>query len=123
MPQPRNATLLAEREEDGVWTLALHIPPELIYFAGHFPGAPVLPGVVQIGWALELAATRLGTPKACRNMEALKFQHLLRPGDRADLTLRADAARGKLHFAYRFGAHLYSSGRLLLSPKPSDIHR
>ena len=45
----------------------------------------------------------------------LKFQQLMRPGDRADLTLRHDAARHKLHFAYRDGDKAYSSGRLAWS--------
>ncbi|WP_266159190.1 acyl-CoA synthetase [Dyella silvatica] len=121
-PPLRSVVPLAEREENGEWTLQLRIPPELAYFAGHFPAAPVLPGVVQVAWALELAAARLGTPNACRNMEALKFQHVLRPGDRVDLTLHWDAARGKLHFAYRLGEHSYSSGRLVLRPMPTDMH-
>jgi 3-hydroxymyristoyl/3-hydroxydecanoyl-(acyl carrier protein) dehydratase len=114
-PMPQDALLLDEQEHDGVWTLALRVPLDLLYFPGHFPQAPVLPGVVQIAWALAFAATRLGTPSRCHVMEALKFQQLLRPGDRADLTLRHDAARHKLHFAYRHGDKAYSSGRLAWS--------
>jgi hypothetical protein len=45
---------------------------------------------------------------------------VLRPGDRVDLSLRWDAARGKLHFAYRLGEHAYSSGRLVLQPMTTD---
>jgi 3-hydroxymyristoyl/3-hydroxydecanoyl-(acyl carrier protein) dehydratase len=116
-PLPRDALLLEESQHDGNWTLALRVPLDLIYFPGHFPQAPVVPGVVQIDWALALAATRLGTPLRCKAMEALKFQHLLRPGDRADLTLHHDAARGKLHFAYRHGDKAFSSGRLAWSAR------
>jgi 3-hydroxyacyl-[acyl-carrier-protein] dehydratase len=100
-----------EREQDGVWTLSLHLPPELIHFDGHFPQAPVLPGVLAGGWALALAAPRLGHVDAMSRNGALKFQQLLRPGDRVELTLRHDAARGKLHFAYRWrSAFLWSFG-------------
>jgi 3-hydroxymyristoyl/3-hydroxydecanoyl-(acyl carrier protein) dehydratase len=115
MSATRDPVVLGEREQDGVWTLDLLVPHELIYFAGHFPQAPVLPGVVQIAWALALAAQRLGTPPRCKLMEALKFQRLLRPGDRVTLTLRYDATRQKLHFAYRYGEQAYSSGRLAWS--------
>jgi 3-hydroxymyristoyl/3-hydroxydecanoyl-(acyl carrier protein) dehydratase len=112
MNAPRAAELLDERVADGTWTLRLRLPPALAHFAGHFPGAPVLPGVLQVQWALALAAPRLGVAPRCREMEALKFQRLLRPGDVVELELRLDAARGKLHFAYRLdGAHC-SSGRL-----------
>ena len=113
-PRPDHVVPWTEREQDGVWTLSLHLPPELIHFDGHFPQAPVLPGVLQVGWALALAAPRLGTSMHCREMESLKFQQLLRPCDEVELTLRLDAARGKLHFAYQLaGAHA-SSGRLCL---------
>jgi 3-hydroxymyristoyl/3-hydroxydecanoyl-(acyl carrier protein) dehydratase len=114
-PLPRDASLLEEHQHDGQWTLALRIPLDLIYFPGHFPQAPILPGAVQVAWALAFATTRLGTPLRCHVIEALKFQQLLRPGDRADLTLRHDLERHKLHFAYRYGEKAYSSGRLAWS--------
>lgn len=114
-PLPRDAVLLAEHQHEGVWTLALRVPLDLAYFPGHFPQAPVLPGAVQLAWALAFAATRLGTPARCHGMEALKFQQLLRPGDRVDLTLCQDAVRHKLHFVYRHGEKTYSSGRLAWS--------
>lgn len=95
-------------------TVQLRVPGDLACFPGHFPQAPVLPGAVQIAWALQLAANRLGTAPGCREIEALKFQHLLRPGDQATLQLRFDRASGKLHFAYRNGDTTFSSGRLVL---------
>jgi 3-hydroxymyristoyl/3-hydroxydecanoyl-(acyl carrier protein) dehydratase len=114
-PLPRDAQLDDEREHDGAWTLSLRIPLDLVYFPGHFPQAPVLPGAVQVAWALSLASPRLGTPLRCQVMEALKFQQLLRPGDRVELSFHHDQARGKLHFAYRYGEKAYSSGRLAWS--------
>jgi 3-hydroxymyristoyl/3-hydroxydecanoyl-(acyl carrier protein) dehydratase len=114
-PLPRDAQLDDEHEHDGVWTLALRVPLDLVYFPGHFPQAPVLPGAVQVAWALSLASARLGTPLRCQVMEALKFQQLLRPGDRVELSFHHDALRRKLHFAYRYGEKAYSSGRLAWS--------
>ena len=124
-PAQRSELLHAERPQlpqvldetadaDGAWQLRLRVPLELVHFDGHFPAAPVLPGVLQLGWALALAAPRLGTATECREVEALKFQQLLRPGDEVQLQLRWDAARGKLHFAYRQDGQACSSGRLLL---------
>lgn len=116
MNAPRTAELLDEHENDGVWTLRLRLPPELAHFAGHFPATPVLPGVLQVQWALALAAPRLGIALRCREMEALKFQRLLHPGEEVELELRLDAARGKLHFAYRVDGAYCSSGRLRVEP-------
>lgn len=35
--------------------LQLHMPQDLIYFEGHFPGFQILPGVVQLDWAIHFA--------------------------------------------------------------------
>ncbi|MET0935805.1 MAG: hypothetical protein ABWX83_07445, partial [Luteibacter sp.] len=113
-PLPEGPRVLGERLDGDTHVIELELPLDLACFAVHFPDAPVLPGVMQIGWALEMAATRLGTPTTCRGMDALKFQRLLRPGDRVELTLRHDAASGRLHFAYRTGDAHYSSAHLRL---------
>lgn len=112
-PLTREPILVAEHAEDGTHVIELRVPLDLAHFPGHFAGAPVVPGAVQMAWALSLAATRLGTSERCHSMEALKFQQLLRPGAPITLTLRMDHARGKLHFAYRHGDASYSSGRLV----------
>jgi 3-hydroxyacyl-[acyl-carrier-protein] dehydratase len=114
-PLPREPILVAESDADDTRVIELRVPLDLAHFPGHFAAAPVVPGAVQIAWALDLAASRLGTSVRCRNMEALKFQQLLRPGAPVTLTLRADHPRGKLYFAYRDGDANYSSGRLLWS--------
>nr|WP_225561538.1 hypothetical protein [Rhodanobacter sp. DHB23] len=91
------------------------VPADLDYFPGHFPQAPVLPGVAQVGWALQLAASHLGTSPHCHEMEALKFQHIMQPGEHTTLVLRHDGARGRLHFAFHDGERQHSTGRLVLA--------
>ncbi|BDU22480.1 hypothetical protein [Dyella sp. GSA-30] len=114
-PLPREPIMVAEHDVDDARVIELRIPLDLAHFPGHFATAPVVPGAVQVAWALNLAASRLGTGERCHSMEALKFQQLLRPGAPATLTLRVDRERGKLHFSYRHGDANYSSGRLLWS--------
>lgn len=114
-PLPREPILVAEHDADDAHVVELRVPLDLAHFPGHFAAAPVVPGAVQVAWALSLAASRLGTGERCHSMEALKFQQLLRPGAPVTLILRADQARGKLHFAYRHDDANYSSGRLLWS--------
>jgi 3-hydroxymyristoyl/3-hydroxydecanoyl-(acyl carrier protein) dehydratase len=89
------------------------VPLDLAHFTGHFPGTPILPGVVQIDWAITLGQRLMTLPPRFAGMEVLKFQQLVRPGDRISLTLRFDQERGKLHFAYRNGDAACSSGRIL----------
>ncbi|TKJ71106.1 AMP-binding protein [Pseudomonas sp. CFBP13508] len=114
--RPKAPEVLEQSESDGEWSLQLSVPPDLAYFSGHFPKAPVLPGVVQVEWALNLGRQLLKLDGAFAGMEVLKFQQLVRPGDEIQLHLRFDAERGKLYFAYRNDTATCSSGRILLGP-------
>jgi 3-hydroxymyristoyl/3-hydroxydecanoyl-(acyl carrier protein) dehydratase len=94
--------------------LKLVVPTDLKYFDGHFAGAPIVAGVVQVKWAIELASRYLGTTGQFAGFEALKFQEVLRPEQAVVLTLRWAALDGKLHFSYTSGDSRFGSGRILL---------
>lgn len=113
-PRPKAPQVLEQVETAGEWSLQLAVPADLAYFSGHFPKAPVLPGVVQVEWALQLGQQLLELPGKFAGMEVLKFQQLVRPGDEIQLHLRFDRERGKLYFAYRNDTATCSSGRILL---------
>jgi len=113
-PRPQEPEVLEQLEDQGEWSLQLAVPPDLAYFSGHFPDAPVLPGVVQVDWALSLGQQLLKLPGKFAGMEVLKFQQLVRPGDQVQLHLRFDPERRKLYFAYRNDSATCSSGRILL---------
>ncbi|PRB52457.1 AMP-binding protein [Pseudomonas sp. MYb2] len=113
-PRPKAPEVLEQVETDGEWSLQLSVPPDLAYFSGHFPKAPVLPGVVQVEWALNLGRQLLNLTGPFAGMEVLKFQQLVRPGDEIQLHLRFDPERSKLYFAYRNDTATCSSGRILL---------
>ena len=113
-PRPKAPEVLEQSETEGEWSLQLAVPPDLAYFSGHFPTAPVLPGVVQVEWALNLGQHLMNLPATFAGMEVLKFQQLVRPGDEVQLHLRFDPVRSKLYFAYRNETATCSSGRILL---------
>jgi 3-hydroxymyristoyl/3-hydroxydecanoyl-(acyl carrier protein) dehydratase len=98
--------------------LQLTIPHDLVYFRGHFFGAPIVPGVVQIKWAIELAGRYLGAGGTFEGMDALKFQHVMIPGMSVTLSLRWVAPDGKLHFAFQSDGARYGSGRLRFRQAP-----
>ncbi|KJJ62867.1 AMP-binding protein [Pseudomonas sp. Choline-3u-10] len=114
-PRPLQPERLSASQAEDQWQLQLAVPLDLAHFTGHFPQTPVLPGVVQIDWAIALARELIADlPPSFQGMEVLKFQQLARPGDQLSLTLRFDRERSKLHFAYRNGDAPCSSGRILL---------
>src|SRR5215469_10100775 len=96
--------------EDGC-EISLLIPPDLPFFRGHFDGFPILPGVVQLDWALRLAARHLPIAGLRPARMQLKFQHPIRPGARPSLTLTLIESedRRQLLFAYRDGSTPCSS--------------
>lgn len=110
--RPTDADVLGEQREGDSAVLSLRVPVDLLLFDVHFPELPVLPGLVQLAWALALGAMRFRTPTGCRRVEMLKFQRPLRPGAQVQLSLRHDPALRRLHFGYTHGEVEYSSGRL-----------
>jgi 3-hydroxymyristoyl/3-hydroxydecanoyl-(acyl carrier protein) dehydratase len=108
--------VVAQRVTPPEAELTLEIPADLEYFRGHFDGAPVVPGVVQLKWAIEAARRHLQAGGELAGMEALKFQHVLTPGAVVTLTLKWVAADRKLYFSYDSATARFSSGRLLFRP-------
>ena len=94
--------------------LALLVPPELRCLRGHFPGLPVVPGAMQIGWVLAFASELLGSPPTLYGLQSVKFQRLVLPGQTLSLTIRLDRDRETIQFVYASAAGRHSSGRVLL---------
>lgn len=92
--------------------LACRVPLDLVYFSGHFPSFPLVPGVVQLGWALEQARLRNMCHGDTQRIENLKFQHFLRPADPCTMTLKWDNDKQKLYFSVRTGTTMTASGRI-----------
>ena len=79
-------------------------------FAGHFPGRPIVPGVMLLEWVLEeVARSRACAPSALRIRE-VKFFTPLEPGSRAELHL--ELAAGRCPFRIQHGTVTIARGIL-----------
>jgi 3-hydroxyacyl-[acyl-carrier-protein] dehydratase len=58
----------------------LLIPSDHPAFEGHFPGAPIVPGVVLLDGALHAMAADLGLALEGCTLTAVKFKSVVRPG-------------------------------------------
>jgi uncharacterized membrane protein/3-hydroxymyristoyl/3-hydroxydecanoyl-(acyl carrier protein) dehydratase len=93
-------------------TFDVHVPANLAYFEGHFPGHPILPGVVQIERLIARPAAALWPELAhVRRITRLRFKRPIRPGD--DLVVAISRReRGAVDFDVRCGSEACSSGTL-----------
>ncbi|ASV98416.1 AMP-binding protein [Paraburkholderia aromaticivorans] len=109
-PRSEGVEVLAEARSGDTLHYELRVPPTLAHFAGHFPGLPILPGVVQVDWAIRLAADHLPAVRAVASVDRLKFMAPVSPGAVLELTLAHEAARRRVQFAYRANGRECASG-------------
>lgn len=65
------------------------IPPDHPAFAGHFPGTPIVPGVVLLDEALHVIATARGLALEHCTLTAVKFKSIVRPGQPVTLVFES----------------------------------
>lgn len=94
-------------------TLRLQLLPEISYFEGHFDEEPILPGVVQVDWAIEFALKFFPIHGAFRRIEALKFFKVQFAGQMSSLELQYEPDRERLYFQYFDGEAKFSAGRVV----------
>jgi 3-hydroxyacyl-[acyl-carrier-protein] dehydratase len=105
-------------------TTTLTISPQHPAFNGHFPGAPLLPGVVlldEILRAVQNAAVLSGQGERGRRwtISAAKFLHPVRPGE--TLTLEHEPlANGAVRFAIHSAGRQVAGGTLVPRLQPSE---
>jgi acyl-coenzyme A synthetase/AMP-(fatty) acid ligase len=100
-------------------TARLEIDARLAVFEGHFPDAPVLPGIAQVDWAIAWGRERFGIAAPFLRLEALKFPLPVAPGGWLDAEWRWDAAAATLRFELRSPRGVHSSGRAVFAPGPA----
>ncbi len=87
--------------------MTLHVPHDHPSFAGHFPGHPVLPGVVLLSMVMEALQSRLQTPA---QIDQAKFLAPVLPGD--TLALAVTTQGSVLQFELKRGDTTVARGQL-----------
>jgi 3-hydroxymyristoyl/3-hydroxydecanoyl-(acyl carrier protein) dehydratase len=93
-------------------TIQCYIPPQLIYFEGHMPDRPILPGIVQIHWAEAYGRRWLAVTGRFDRLEVIKFQQVILPEYKVKISLEFNSATRKLSFRYESERGVHSSGRI-----------
>lgn len=91
--------------------LALTIAANHPSFAGHFPSAPVLPGVVLLDEAIRAIELGWGGEPRCWRVASVKFLRAVRPGEA--LVLEQDRlASGSIRFTILGAGQAVATGAL-----------
>ena len=93
-------------------TCRLRIPCELPVFRGHFRHMPIVPGVTQVGWAVELATAHGLVEGEFSGITAVKFRRLVQPGMQLVVQLWRDGDPRRLRFCFEVPGTIVTTGRL-----------
>jgi 3-hydroxymyristoyl/3-hydroxydecanoyl-(acyl carrier protein) dehydratase len=89
------------------------IPPDLVFFRGHFDGFAILPGAVlieRVVWPVVKA--ELPEINALRGIRRLRFRRPVFPDQQLSVTVKHD--QGRLTFEVSCAASVVASGQLLV---------
>ena len=93
-------------------TIEWIVPTDHPAFAGHFPGRPILPGVVLLDAALHAIATGCGMSLDQCEVSSAKFLSPVAPGD-ALVIQYATGATGAVRFDIVAGTRKIASGSVV----------
>lgn len=96
--------------------MSLFIPEALLYFRGHFPGFAILPGVVQLDWAIQYGTRYFAPGAVSPSTIRIKFNKPIRPDHRVRLTLKYEPSRNRIQFDYADADGACSSGQIGFEP-------
>jgi len=97
--------------------LAINIHAGLRWFEGHFPGQPVLAGVVQTHWAGMLCRYIFSINDDFQRIDNLKFQSVILPGNDIELVLEYNGLANAVKFKYFDDQATFSEGKLVFAER------
>ena len=109
----RDPELLAWEETPDSLVAEMIFPPDGEWFAGHFPGFPVLPGVAQLYFLRMFARSAFGPLPCPALFRNVKFKRPVRPGERVLLEIERKTTCD-FSFTYSVDADVASCGSVQL---------
>ena len=112
--------------ENGEGACTFSVPGTFSGYRGHFPGNPILPGIVQLSFIRRLAERRLGRPLRLAGVRRIKYLRTVTPDMPVTLTLTLGAGETEdtwtadASFVNSEGGRV-SAAKLLFASKESAI--
>ena len=106
LPHRDNMLLLDEVEQEGEYAHGkYHVRGDEWFLQGHFPGNPVMPGVIQCEILAQSACVLLsdamtaGKTPMYTGLNNVRFKSPVRPGDTFETKCRITRSKGPFYFA------------------------
>jgi len=105
-------SVLSIGDEPPATRICLDVSEELSCFRGHFPGQPVLPGIVQLHWAVIVCRALYGFSDVPRDVKRLKFNKVVVPPRTLELWL-SQPGEHEVQFRFSSDGDENSQGRIV----------
>lgn len=100
----------------------IRVPPDSPWFDGHFPGAPLLPGVAQLGMVHDLLTRFLNDKRPVTQVSRVRFKQMIRPDQPLVLTVKTGSEGASHSFRITGDEGVICSGQITLgSPKRDSL--
>lgn len=80
-----------DQDETGEIRVRVRVPADSPWFDGHFPDAPLLPGVAQLAMAHDLLVSTLDEQRPVTQINRVRFKQMIRPEQPLVLTIKPTA--------------------------------
>ncbi|MBP7340922.1 MAG: MaoC/PaaZ C-terminal domain-containing protein [Smithellaceae bacterium] len=96
------------------------VPCDSVWFAGHFPGEPILPGIAilhAVSEAIERDAQTRGETSRIASLKRVRFTGPVRPGDTILLHLTNEDVRKEkeVNFKVAHGGRIICTGQVVVT--------
>ena len=103
IPHREPMLLIDEIEEDGHCYAKYRVKDDEIFCQGHFPGNPIVPGVILCeimaqSCALLVKEDLKGMTPLYTGIDNVRFKNIVKPGDLCEVTARLKSRRGPMFF-------------------------
>jgi hypothetical protein len=111
----------AEQVESERAVYQIHVPATYVYFEGHFPGHPILPGAAQLS-EMVLPCVRRARPELgpLTRMTRIKFQERIKPDELIAVALSFPSDPLQVDFSLRRGETVCAAGRLTFAARAPE---
>ena len=72
---------------DGTITARVTVPADSVWFEGHFPGAPVLPGIAQLAMVVQILCEVLKKPVSVTDVSRVRFKQAIMPAEPVEVQI------------------------------------